>query len=89
MMSGIKDLQHKTKTLRALLEHYAQTDDDVETVLNFMTPLFNDIEAGRILLPQRDEYRWYFFNTESPLYLKYNDLSQAEAEYAEILEGWV
>jgi hypothetical protein len=74
--------------LRALLEHYAKIDDDVEMVLNFMMPLFVEIDAGRVVPPQRDEYRWYFFNTESPLFLKYDDLSRAEAEYAEALEGW-
>lgn len=89
VMGSVRDLQEKTRTLRALLEQYAKTDDDVEMVLNFMMPLFDKIEAGRIVSPQRDEYRWYFFNTESPLYLKYDDLSRAEAEYAEILEGWI
>lgn len=88
-MNRNSDLHDKASRLRALLEHYAKTDDDVEMVLSFMTPLFDEIKAGRIVPPRRDEYRWYFFNTESPLYLKYDDLSQAEAEYAEILEGWI
>ena len=87
-MDKVQNLQEKAKILRALLEQYAKTDDDVEMVLNFMVPLFDEIEAGRIIPPQRDEYRWHFFNTESPLFLKYDDLSRAEAEYAEVLEGW-
>lgn len=87
-MDKVKNLQEKARTLRALLVHYAKTDDDVEMVSNFMMPLLDEIEAGRISPPQRDEYRWHFFNTESPLYLKYDNLSRAEAEYAEVLEDW-
>jgi hypothetical protein len=71
-----------------LLEQYAKNDEDVEMVLNFMMPFLDAIDAGLIVPPQRDEYRWYFFKTESPLFLKYSELSRAEAEYAEVLEGW-
>jgi len=87
-MDKVKILQQKARVLRNLLEQYAKTDDDVEMVLGFMTPVLNDIEAGKVAPPQRDKFRWYFFNTESSLFLKYDDLSQAEAEYAEVLEGW-
>lgn len=88
-MDKIKALQEKAKVLRALLEKYAPLDGDVEMVLRSMTPLLDEIEGGRVMPPRRDEFRWHFFNTESPLYLKYHDLSVAEAEYAEALEGWV
>lgn len=88
-MDKIKNLQEKAERLHALLEKYAQSDDDIEMVLRFMTPLLDEIEAGQVIPPRRDEYRWYFFSTESPLYLKYEDLARAEAEYAEVLEGWI
>lgn len=81
-------LREKAGKLRALLEKYAKDDDEVQSVLGFMRKTFSEIESGKISPPHRDEFRWHFFSTESPLFLKYDDLSKAEAEYAEILEGW-
>ena len=87
-MDQIKQLQEKARVLRSLLNRYAKNDSDVENVLGLMSGILDEIEAGKVCPPKRDEFRWYFFNTESPLFMKYDDLSQAEAEYAEILEGW-
>lgn len=87
-MDKVRNLQEKAMVLRALLEKYAQIDGDAEMVLGFMTPLFEAIQAGRIVPPHEHEYRWYFANTESPLYEKYEELSQAASEYACALEDW-
>lgn len=87
-MDKIKNLQQKERVLRKLLERYAKVDDDVEMVLGFMTPLLDQIEAGEIIPPHEHKYRWYFANTESPLYRKYEDLCHASAEYARVLEDW-
>jgi hypothetical protein len=87
-MDQLTKLQTKARALRSLLDRYAKADSDVENVLNLMSGLLDEIEEGGARPPKRDEFRWYFFNTESPLFMKYDDLSQAEAEYAEVLEGW-
>jgi len=87
-MDKAKHLQEKAQMLHSLLEHYAKIDDDAEMVLKFMTPLFEEIQAGKIVPPKEHKYRWYFANTESPLYRKYEDLSHAAAEYARVLEEW-
>ena len=86
-MNKVKNLQEKAKMLRMLLEKYAKTDDDVEMVLGFMVPLFEEIHAGKIAPPYEHKYRWYFASTESPLF-KYDDLCEAAAEYAHVLEDW-
>jgi hypothetical protein len=87
-MDKVKNLQGKAKALRALLEQYAKTDQDVEMVLNFMLPLFVAIDEEKIVPPHEHKYRWNFASTESPLYRKYDDLSHASSEYACALEDW-
>lgn len=84
-MKKVKNLQEKALALRELLERYAKVDDDVEMVLGFMMPLFEQIKKGEIIPPLKHQYRWYFANTESPLF-KYDDLCEAGAEYARVLE---
>jgi hypothetical protein len=86
-MDKVKNLQEKARILRSFLERYAKLDGDAEMVLGFMTPLFNQIEAGEITPPYEHKYRWYFANTESPLF-QYDDLGEAAAEYARALEDW-
>lgn len=85
-MDQSKLLQERSRVLRALLEHYAKSDDDARMVLEFMTALFKDIESGKVNPPVRDRYRWYFANTEGPLF-KYDDLGEAHAKYSHALEG--
>jgi hypothetical protein len=87
-MDKVKNLQEKAHVLRELLVRYGQVDDDAEMVLGFMMPLFEKVETGEIIPPHEHKYRWYFANTESPLYRKYEDLSHAAAEYARVLEDW-
>lgn len=86
-MNKMKNLQNKTLILRNLLNDYAKVDNDAEMVMGFMTPFFEDIFNGKILPPCEHKYRWYFANTESPLF-KYDDLCEAAAEYARALENW-
>lgn len=86
-MDKVKNLQEKAGVLHALLEKYAQVDDEAEMVLGFMMPLFKRICAGEIEPPHEHEYWWYFANTESPLF-KYGDLCKAAAEYGYVLEDW-
>ncbi|WP_416052252.1 hypothetical protein [Cupriavidus basilensis] len=69
------------------MSRYAKFDEDVEMVLGFMTYVFADIERGEAVPPVHDNYRWYFANTEGPLF-KYDDLGEAHAQYSHALEGW-
>lgn len=86
-MDPIKKLQERARVLRALLTHYAKSDEDAEMVLGLMSSLFDDIEHGRVTPPVHDKYRWYFANTEGPLF-RYDDLGEAHAQYSHALEGW-
>ncbi len=80
-------LQEKARTLRTLLSSYATNDGDAEMVLGLMVPLFEAIDRGEVVPPVHDDYRWYFANTEGPLF-KYDDLGEAHAQYSHALEGW-
>lgn len=86
-MDKVKILQEKARILHASLEKIAEVDDDAEMVLGFMTPLFERIDTGEIVPPYAHEYRWYFANTDSPLF-KYDDLGDAAAEFGHALEDW-
>ncbi len=85
-MTGAKQLQKKARALRALLTSYAATDDDAEMVLGLMVPLFETIDLGEVTPPVHDDYRWYFANTEGPLF-KHDDLGEAHAQYSHALEA--
>ena len=89
-MDKVSNLQEKTRVLRELLEHYAKRDDDVAFVLDRMTPLFDDIESGNVVPPRHDDFGRFFFNVEEqePWFIKYPELSHAEAEYAQVLQDW-
>ncbi|MGO4814241.1 hypothetical protein AB4156_32500 [Cupriavidus sp. 2MCAB6] len=86
-MDQIEQLQERARILHALLTRHAKFDEDAEMVLGFMTGLFFDIERGEVFPPVHDKYRWYFANTEGPLF-KYDDLGEAHAQYSHALEGW-
>lgn len=87
-MNKIERLQKEARNLRALLEHYAEFDEEAEAVLERMSQIFCDIESGKVTPPHDDKYLWYFANTEGPLY-KYDDLGEAHARYSHAIRGWV
>lgn len=89
-MDKVENLQEKAKVLRGLLEQYSRQDDEVASVLEQMTPLLDEIEAGKVEPPRHDDFGRYFFNVEEqePWFVKYPELSHAEAEYAEVLQDW-
>ena len=87
MTEELKELRGKASDLQSLLEKYAQHDDDAKMILNLMIPLFDLIRSGKVVPSIKNEYRWYFSNTESPLF-KYDDLCEAAARYSHALEGW-
>ncbi|CAB3779462.1 hypothetical protein LMG28138_00821 [Pararobbsia alpina] len=87
-MDQVKQLQESARILHALLTRHAKSSENAEMVLGFMTALFVAIECGEVVPPVHDKYRWYFANTEGPLF-KYDDLGEAHAQYSHALEGWV
>jgi hypothetical protein len=86
-MDTVKLLQEKARALRTLLTEYAKVDDNAEMVLGFMTELFDAIERGEVIPPVYAKFKWYFANTEGPLF-KYGDLLEAYAQYSHVLEGF-
>jgi len=86
-MNEIENLKRKAANLRLVLERYATMDSYAEMVLRNMQPVFNDIEKGKVVPPVENEFQWYFFNTESPLF-GYLDLGEAAAQYSRAMELW-
>ena len=83
-------LKEKTEVLILLLVKYGKNDPEVMRIYERMRPLFEAIKNGEIVPPQRDTFSRYFFDVESrePWFIKYPDLTAAEAEYAAVLRGW-
>lgn len=90
-------LRLRAEELRAVLEEYAQKDDDVADFLQRWMPWYERIQRREIRLPCY-EYRLgiYFANPDlSPLAERYgfanhcNPLSDAEANFAEAIGDWL
>jgi hypothetical protein len=87
-MDKVKNLQEKTKVFRALLKKYQSTDSDAESLLRWLTSLFDQIENGNIIPPYRYEYR-VSLGKDSTFYDRHKDVSSAEAEFMSALEDWI
>lgn len=87
MMDKSLKLQQKALILRALLERYAASDVDVKEAYEWIKPLLDDVDAGRVTGPRRFPYGWIFFRGENNL-LAYPDLCGAAADFANTLEDW-
>jgi hypothetical protein len=86
-MENVSKLRLEANLLQSLLVKYSVTDSDAAMVLEFMRPLFEVIDNGRVVPPKEFEFRWYFGSTDSPL-AKFGDLIDAAANFAHTLEGW-
>lgn len=87
VMDNVERLKMAAANLRQKLTHYAGTDSDAAWVLERMTPIFRGIENGDIVPPIRNKFRYYFANTDAPLF-RYEDLGELAAEYSKALELW-
>lgn len=87
VMDNVEGLKVAAENLRKKLVHYARTDSDAAWVLERMTPIFRGIENGDIVPPKRNKFRYYFANTDAPLF-RYEDLGELAAEYSKALELW-
>ena len=87
MMDRIKNLQEKARVFRALLEGYAPDSADAESLLRWLTPLFVDIEARKIIPPEK--YIFHMALGKDPdFYECHKDVRSAEADFVCTLEDW-
>jgi len=86
-MNDVESLRVKAVVLRDVLERYAAVDRNAALALMAMMQTFSDIQNGLIVPPCDNEFRWYFANTDSPLF-EYADLGEAAAQYSKALELW-
>lgn len=85
-MSWLEKLQEKAVGLRALLDKYATYDADVREAFEWIRPLLDDVDAGKITSPIKFPYGWIFFRGENNL-PNYPELCGAAAEFADALEA--
>jgi hypothetical protein len=85
-MDIAKNLKAKAQTLRELLEQYAPFDGDVKEAYEWIKPLLDSVDAGRVNGPMKFPYGWIFFRGENNL-PAYPALCGAAAEFANALEA--
>lgn len=86
-MDRTEKLRVAANNFSILLEDYKWRDQDGSKMLEWLTPLFDEIKAGRVTLPKRYEYRMAL-GKDSPFYDPYGPFSRAEAYFACALEDW-
>jgi hypothetical protein len=80
-------LKEKARAFRALLAAHDWKNTDAELLLRWLTPLFDDIEAGKISPPQRYNYRMAL-GKDNPFYEQDSPFMKAEAQFVAALEDW-
>jgi hypothetical protein len=86
MMNWFNDLKAKAQTLRELLEQYAPSDVDVKEAYEWIKPLLDAVDAGKVTGPTKFPFGWIFFRGENNL-PAYPTLCGAAAEFADALEA--
>jgi len=87
MMNKIEKLRMSANDFRKLLEEYENSDPDAHRMLNWLTPLFIEIEAGNIIPPKSYEFRMAL-GKDSSFYDPCGPFSRTEADFACALEDW-
>lgn len=85
-MDRVKELQAKALTLRELLEQHAPYDADVKEAYEWIKPLLDAVDAGKVIEPRKFPFGWIFFRGENNL-PAYPALLGAAAEFADTLEA--
>lgn len=88
MMDKIKKLKIAANKFRKLLVEYEACNLDARQLLDWLTPLFIEIEAGNIIPPKRYEFR-EALGKDSSFYDPHGPFSRVEADFACALEDWV
>jgi hypothetical protein len=86
MMDRVRELQAKALTLRELLEQRAPYDADVKEAYEWIRPLLDAVDAGKVIGPRKFPFGWIFFRGENNL-PAYPALCDAAAEFADTLEA--
>jgi hypothetical protein len=86
-MDKAEKLRVAADNFSILLEDYKWRDKDASKMLEWLTPLFDEIKAGRVTPPKRYEYRMAL-GKDSSFYDPYGPFSRAEADFACALEDW-
>ncbi|WP_345817719.1 hypothetical protein AAGS40_30450 (plasmid) [Paraburkholderia sp. PREW-6R] len=87
IVSEIGKLKDTARVFRALLGGRDWADTDVQLLLRWLTPLFDEIEAGNVQPPQRYRYR-QALGKDNPFYAPGSPLAEAEAQFISALEDW-
>jgi hypothetical protein len=82
----VKELQAKALTLRQLLEQYAPYDADVKEAYEWIEPLLDAVDAGKVIGSTKFSFGWIFFRGENNL-PAYPALCGAAAEFVDTLEA--
>lgn len=85
-MERVKDLQAKALALRRLLEQYAPDDADVKEAYEWIRPILDAVDGGKVICPTKFPFGWIFFRGENNL-PAYPALCGAAAEFADALEA--
>jgi hypothetical protein len=86
-MSKVEKFKDRARSFRALLVVHAPKDTDAESLLQWLTPLFEEIAAGKVQPPQRYEYR-LALGKDNPFYEPTSPFSEAKAQFISALEDW-
>lgn len=81
-----QEAARKAQVLRTLLEQYAPSDADVNEAYEWIKPLLNEVDEGRVIGPKEFWYGWMFLRGENNL-RAYPDLCDAAVEFANALEA--
>ncbi|HEU4458232.1 MAG TPA: hypothetical protein VFR90_03850 [Methylibium sp.] len=86
-MDKVTLLKQKAAALRLLLERHQHFNGDARSLLETLTPLFNDIAAGKVVPPM------YYAQSRAlgkdhPFYEPASIFSGPHAEFACALEDW-
>lgn len=86
-MDKIKLLQMRAVEFRNLLKQYEATDANAMLLLKWLTPLFQEIEAGNIEPPKYYEFG-NALGKDDPFYAPDKPFHVAEAGFVSALEDW-
>jgi hypothetical protein len=86
-MDKVRLLQERAANFRELLKQHQAKSTDAMLLLRWLTPLFQDIEAGKIHPPKNYEFG-NALGKDNPFYEPDKPFHAAEAEFVAALEDW-
>ncbi|MFZ2161053.1 MAG: hypothetical protein WAW02_02440 [Sideroxyarcus sp.] len=86
-MDKVKLLQERAAAFRDLLKQHEARNADAMLLLKLLTPLFQEIEAGKIVPPKYYEFG-NALGKDAPFYAPDMPFHAVEAEFVSALEDW-